>query len=67
VARVSGPGEGYGRFSLIFVDVSSSLYPSPAAHLPMGVTLSLQERDLGKQISNFEFRLKARVLPLADT
>jgi hypothetical protein len=32
----------------------------------MGVTLSLQERDLGKQISNFEFRLKARVLPLAD-
>jgi hypothetical protein len=36
VARVSGPGEGYSRHSL---------HPSPAAHLAMGGTLSLQERD----------------------
>jgi hypothetical protein len=42
VARASGPGEGYHKN---FFNILSFLYPSPAAHLVMGGTLSLQERD----------------------
>jgi hypothetical protein len=48
VARVSGPGEGYSKHFVISVEVSPSLHPSPDAHLTMGVTLSLRERDLRK-------------------
>jgi hypothetical protein len=39
VARASEPGEGF-RLKNNFVR-----YPSPAAHLAMGVTLSRWERD----------------------
>ena len=41
-----GLGEGY-RTKLFF-----SPYPSPAAHLAMGVTLSLRERDLPETSAN---------------
>jgi hypothetical protein len=58
VARVSGPGEGYSKHFVISVEVSPSLHPSPNAHLTMGVSLSLRERDLRKRDFKFENRLK---------
>jgi hypothetical protein len=46
VARVSGPGEGYGKHFVISVEVSSSLHPIPS------------ERICDKHDSEFEIRLK---------